>query len=320
MTEEVWYDHFMDAIAAKYPRKTQLTKALMDLLCIEREATYRRLRKEVAFPAHEVVKIAATWNISLDEIIGVNAGKIFFQMQPINFLDPSKREFSNLQKRVRSVDFLRNSPCSEYMDVCNKLPRSLTAGFPFIYKFAIFKWAYQYSNERTDALFSQMVVPERVRREVADFYQNIKYTANTSFIFDSMIFDYLVRDIQYFHSIMLLTDEEKEQIKQDLFKFLDYLLEVANKGYYPETKKKVTIYISKININTNYSYYHTESLKICRIHAFGKYDISTYDPEMIENFVTWMQLKKRTSVQISEVDARGRVEFFAKQRQLIESL
>jgi len=320
MIEDVWYDHFMDIIMVKYPKKTQLIKELMDLLCIEREATYRRLRKEVAFPANEVVKIAAAWNISLDEIIGVNAGKVFFQMQPINYLDPSKREFSNLQKRVRSVDLLRNSSGSEYMDVCNKLPRSLTAGFPFVYKFAIFKWAYQYNNERMEVLFSQTVVPEKVRREVADFYQNIKYVANTSFIFDSMIFEYLINDIRYFHSILLITDEEKEQVKNDLLRLLDYLLDIANKGHYPETKKKVTLYISKINLNTNYSYYHTDTLKICRIHAFGKYDISTYDPEMVANFVLWMQLKKRTSVQISEVDAKGRVEFFAKQRQLIESL
>jgi hypothetical protein len=320
MADEVWYDYFMDTMATKYPKKTELAKELMDLLNVEREAIYRRLRKEVVFPAHEIVKIAAAWSISLDEIIGVNAGKVFFQMQPMNFLNPSKREFSNLQKRVRAVDVLKNSPDSEYMDVCNKLPRSLTAGFPFVYKFEIFKWSYQYYHERTELLFSQAIVPEKVRREIAEFHQNIKYTANTSFIFDSMIFEYLISDIHYFHSILLITDEEKEEIKQDLLRFLDYLLEIANKGYYPETKKKVTLYISKININTNYSYYHAEKLKICRIHVFGKYDISTYDPEMITNFVTWMQLKKRTSVQISEVDAKGRVEFFSKQQQLIENL
>jgi len=41
---------------------------------------------------------------------------------------------------------------------------------------------------------------------------------------------------------------------------------------------------------------------------------------MIENFKAWMQMKKRTSIQISEVDERSRIEFFTTQRRLIETL
>ena len=320
MIDEAWYDYFMDALVAKYPKKTQLTQELINLLCIEREAVYRRLRKEVVFHVQEIAKIATAWNISLDEIIGINSGKVLFQMQPINYLDPSRKEFSTLQKRISAVELLKNSPNSEYVEVCNKMPRSLTTGFPSLYRFTIFKWAYQYSVERSDVLFSHTIVPEKVHREITEYNQNIKYVANTNFIFDHMIFDFLIRDIRYFHSILLITDEEKDLIKKDLFKLLEYLMEIANRGCYPETKKKVNIYISKININTNYSYYHSEKLKICRIHAFGKYDICTYDQEMISNFVTWMHLKKRTSVQISEVDTKGRIDFFFKQQQLVESL
>jgi len=36
--------------------------------------------------------------------------------------------------------------------------------------------------------------------------------------------------------------------------------------------------------------------------------------------MAWMQLKKRTSIQISEVDVKSRIEFFTAQRQLVESL
>jgi hypothetical protein len=41
---------------------------------------------------------------------------------------------------------------------------------------------------------------------------------------------------------------------------------------------------------------------------------------MIEDFVTWMQLKKRASVKISEVDEKSRIEFFTKQRQVVDTL
>jgi hypothetical protein len=41
---------------------------------------------------------------------------------------------------------------------------------------------------------------------------------------------------------------------------------------------------------------------------------------MVHNFKTWMQLKKRTSMSLSEVDAKTRMGYFEKQRQLVDQL
>jgi hypothetical protein len=59
MKNEIWYDHFMNVLSERYPKESELAQILMDLLNIEREATYRRLCKDVIFPMHEIVKIAA---------------------------------------------------------------------------------------------------------------------------------------------------------------------------------------------------------------------------------------------------------------------
>ena len=320
MENNIWYDSFIETLYQRYPKKQQLAQQLMDLLFIEREAVYRRLRKDVIFTFHEIVKIASAWNISLDEITGVNSGQVSFVMRPVNILDPSEKGLNLIRQVNNYFEQLDPSGESEYMEICNKLPRSLVSGLPFINRFYIFKWAYQYGNEETDIPYSQTIIPERMRRLMTDFYQAVKNVANMNYIWDHMLFDYLVRDIQYFHSILLITDEEKELIRGDLYALLDYLSEVAGKGSFPETKNKVNLYISQINIDTNYSYFYAENFKMCRIHVFSKHEIYTYDPEMISNFRTWMLLKKRSSVQISEVDERSRIEFFMKQRQLIDSL
>jgi hypothetical protein len=75
-----------------------------------------------------------------------------------------------------------------------------------------------------------------------------------------------------------------------------------------------------MNIGTNYSYFYTEKLKMCRIHAFEKHDIFSYDAKMVDNFRTWMQQKRRTSIQISEVDEKSRIDFFMKQRELVAGM
>jgi len=320
MIRETWYDYFFKLLYEKYPKKADLAHALMELLCIEREAAYRRLRKEVMFPAYEIGKIAAAWNISLDELVGVNLGQVSFQMRQMNYIDPSEDELIVLRSIIKSIHYIRRFPNAEFMDICNKLPRKLLAGYEYLNQFYLFKWLYQYGNEKDVVPYSEASISENKSKLTKDYYHAVKLVPTSSFIWDRKLFDYLVSDIRYFHSIQLITDEEKDLIKNDLYNFLDYMLDVANKGCYPETQSKVNLYISQLHVDTNYSYAFSPESSLCYIHVFEKYELYTLNTEMIANFRTWMQLKKRTSVQISEVDERGRIEFFAKQRQLIDTL
>jgi len=320
MNNEALYDCFLEILSTKYPKRMELSKALMDLLYLEREAVYRRLRKDVIFPVHEVAKIASEWNISLDEVVGINSGKVPFQMQVINYLNPSKEEFINMQKRVKLLEHIEFSSNTEFMEVSNRLPRPISTGFMQLYRFEIFNWAYQYGNEETYRKFSKVFLSKELEAEFQEYDKIMKYVTNSYFILDRNTFRNMVSNIKYFHSILLITDEEKDILKKDLFSLLDYLITIANKGCYPETQNKIYLYISQLNVDTNYSYFYTEQLKTCRIHAFGKYDISSFDLEMVENFRTWMQLKKRTAIQISEVDAKSRIDFFSEQQQVVETL
>jgi len=315
-----WYDYFMEALYKKFPKRQQLSQALMELLFIEREAVYRRLRKDVMFPVHEIVKIAAEWNISLDDIIGLNSGQISFQMQQVNYLNPSAEEIKYLQDIVQSIGMLGKYPSTEFMDICNKLPRQLTTGFSNLNKFYLFKWIYQYGNEKEVVPFSNIIVSTEKQQVDEAYNLAIKQVPNSSFIWDSRIFEYLVNNINYFHSIRMITDEEKGLIKEELIAMLNYLLDIAKNGCYPETQNQVNLYISQLSVDTNYSYTFSPEAKICFIHVFEKCEIYSFNAEMVANFKKWMQQKKRSSIQISEVDERSRIDFFAKQQQLIDGL
>jgi len=320
MEEVTWYDVFIENLYEKCSKKSQLAQELMDLLCIEREAVYRRLRKEVVFPVHEMVKIASEWGISLDEIVGINSGQVPFRLQPINYFNPSKKEMGNMQKRIRAVEYFSTLPDSEHMEVCNKIPKSISTGSLLFYRFKIFNWTSLYNNDDTYKRFSDIILPEKVREEIERYSIAIKSVANSSFILDNMVLEHLIRNIQYFHSILLITDEEKELLRKELHVLLDYLLEIANNGCYPETQNKVNLYISQLNIDTNYSYYYSEQMKSCLVQAFGKFDIASYDSDMVNNFRAWMNIKKRATIQISEVNEKFRIEFFTQQRQIVDTL
>jgi len=320
MKNKSWYESFVKTLYERYPKKTHLVEALMDLLCIEREAAYRRLRKDVAFSVHEIVKISSAWNISFDKIINISSGKIPFQMQPINYIAPSKQELKFLKFVIQSINNLKDFPDTEFMGICNKLPRHLLAGFGYLNQFYLFRWMYQCGNEKKTVPFSQIIISEEQLRLTADYYRAVKTLPQTNFIFDRLLFEHLTSEIAYFHSIQMITDDDKKLIKTDLHALLDYLSEIATNGCYPETQNKVNLYVSQLNVDTNYSYTFTSQINICFVHVFDKYEIYTYDDEMAASFRTWMQLKKRTSILLSEVDQKSRIEFFARQRQTVDML
>ena len=314
-----WHDSFLEELYKKYPKKSQLAEALMDLLSIERESAYRRLRKYVMFTVEELAKIASAWNISLNDVFGVRSSEISFKMQLWNYLDPSKEELNYMRFLVEDSEYTRNFPHVECMEISNVLPRMLTSGFSYLNRFHLLKWMYQYFDEKT-LPFSNLSFPDEVAQLSANYYMVSKNLRSVSFVWDHDIFSDLVSDICYFHSIYLVSDEEKELIKRDLYTLLDYMSEVAEKGCWLETGNKVDLYISHISIDTNYSYYYSDSVKFCCVHAFAKNEIFSKDMVMIENFRNWMQSKKRSSVRISEGDEKARIEFFMKQRKLIDSL
>jgi len=320
MEKNNWYNFFMENLHEIFPKNVQLTQELMDLLCLEREAVYRRLRKDVIFHANEVIKIASAWNISLDEIVGINSHGISFQMQLLNFLTPSKRETYNLKKRINALDFLNTTHYSEFMEICNRIPRPLCAGFPNMFRFKIFDWEYLYYQNEILKPFSQIIIPKKIAQEFDHYKKNMLSVTDSHFILDPNIIEYFVQSIQYYHSISLISDEEKAILKIELLDFLDYFGEIAYHGHYPETGNKASLYISKIYIDTNYSYLYCENLKTCRIHAFGQYDIVSSELNMVNDFRTWMNLKKRSAIQITEANEKYRIEYISKQRYIINGL
>ena len=71
------------------PKEGNLANVLMDILCMSKEAIYRRLRGEVAFTFSEVAIIASQLGISLDKIIGTSfKSNAMFDINIVDYDDP----------------------------------------------------------------------------------------------------------------------------------------------------------------------------------------------------------------------------------------
>ena len=158
-----------------------------------------------------------------------NSEKISFQMQLMNFVNPTKADFDALQKRLLIIDALKDAP-SEYLEVSNILSTVFLAGFPTLYKFKIFKWAYEYYDfgDNINVSMHDITFSEKLLDLVRGYYKGMRFVTNTTYILNTMIFSYLVDEIQYFHSIFLLSDDDKKRCKEELHSLLYYLQNVAD--------------------------------------------------------------------------------------------
>ena len=98
MKRDLLYDNILDAIRGKIPNRGMLTNTLADLLNLEKEAVYRRLRGEVAFSFSEIAVIASTLGISLDNQVGARyVHSRPFQLRLIEYVDSGEIDYEMLE-------------------------------------------------------------------------------------------------------------------------------------------------------------------------------------------------------------------------------
>jgi hypothetical protein len=305
----------------KYAKKSQLTEALMELLSIEREAVYRRLRKEVLFSSHDIVKIANAWNISLDNLLGIASDESrLFQMDILSYHNPSEKDLKVIGNYFNFLDIINPSPALEYMEISNTLPQPFLGNYPALFKFYMFKWLYHYGNEKNVPSFEQFTLPEITLELGKKYYGRFKHISSISCMWDELNIKHLINNIRYFESIYFLRKEDVELLKQEIYTFLNDIENLSIQGGFAETNNKVELYISQVNIDTNYYYFYSPEVTLCGLRTFIKYTAASTDKSVCENFKRWMLARKKVSIPISQVNERQRIEFFKQQREMIKEL
>lgn len=323
MNTSVWYDCFLKALYEKYPKKVQLTEALMELLSIEREAVYRRLRKNVAFSAHDMAKISNAWDISIDNALNVvSEDRDFFYLDILSDSNPKGKNQQQIKNYLHVLETITASPASEYMEISNTLPSSLLQNYPLLLKLHIYIWWYYYGNNGNTCPFSQFELPEKILQLETQYYDKIKNISHVNYMWDNQIIQHLIDYILYLESIYALSKEEIQLFKQEISRFLDEMEILSMQGKFAgdNENKQVDMYISNINIDSNYYYFHSPRVNIFGIKVFFEYIVASTNKSICENFKKWMLAQKKISIPISQVNEKQRIEFFKQQREILEKM
>ena len=309
----------VNAVKEKLPSKDNLANALMDILYIGKEAIYRRLRGEVPFTLTEAAVISRKLGISLDKMIGVSfRDNAVFDMNIVSSEKPFEAYYSILEKQVDLFRSVKEDETSEIGTSSNIIPQTLSLKYNMLSKFRLFKWMYQNENIKCKH-FEEMEIPQKMVEKQKEYSDLVSHIHSVDYIWDNMIFSHLVNDIQYFCSIHLITDEDKDMLKEELFLLIDEMEELSARGK-SKAGNDVKIYISNINFEATYSYLDTSSTQLSLIRIYSINSITTQDQEMFRGLKEWIQSLKKFSTLISESGEMQRIQFFKQQREIIDAL
>ena len=322
MKYDYLFRNLLRQLRNRVPQNSKLVTKLVDILGLERMAIYRRLRHEVQFSFEEIVVIAKEFNLSLDSLVGVDARTISpFRFQNQNNKDPVEIDYPKLEEYIMAIKDTASDPSGEISFASNLLPLPLYTGFKFIYYFYYFKWRYYSVPPNQTKSFHEITFPERLTQISEDIFVNSRKVKNNNYILDNRVFQDFVNDVIYFNSILLISDEDVLHIKDELFRFLDFMEAAAINGFLDDPANNVFIYISETRIDTSYACVCSHSSpRFGLIWSFIFNCILTFEEEALEMMRQRIRSIIRTSSLLSVAGEKQRTLYFETQRKIVEQM
>ncbi|MDH6303623.1 hypothetical protein M2459_000443 [Parabacteroides sp. PF5-5] len=322
MKEIYIHDTFIEVLKTKIPKKTKLADFVANILCVEKETAYRRLRGDVQFSLKEAALLASALNLSLDQIL-LDAQPNTKNRMLVYLPDYSYMRENNSSHIISSINYLQKlikEPYSEFGVALSGIPFTLYLPYSTLSKFYILKCNYHERICQANTPFKEICETKAQLEHKDELFLLLRQIKKTCYIWDRKIMNTLVNDIHYFKSIHLIEDSEIKSIKEDLNQFLDDLEQLAINGKYQETENKFELYISDIHIDVTYAYLHSERMNMGLLSTFIFYMMTFKQEAIIDNLTNWVKSLKRCSTLISGTGERERILFFDQQRAIVDNL
>lgn len=321
MRYQLLFENFVGMVEKSIPQNTKLSAVLSDILQIEKEAVYRRLRMEVPFTFSEIATVAQSLGLSIDNMISAIPTKSRpLMMTLIEYIEPAEIDYIMVENYVNLTKQIKNMVGAVASLSCSSLPTSIYLKYENINRFYLFKWMYLYSAPGDVKPFSGIHVTDRLRKMQKQLYESLRGIHTTNYIWDRFVFYYIVEDIKHFASIYLISEEEVNALKAELGSLLAEMEYMAANGCHEDTGTRINFYVSNINFETDYTYFEAPAFKLSMLKAFSLNAVATQDDKTFEKVKSWMQSLKRVSTLISESGEKQRVMFFEKQKMILDNL
>lgn len=312
-------ESLLEMVKQKLPPGISLVGYLMDVLCIGREAVYRRLRGEVAFTLEEAGRISKALDISIDRVLGTGNEKTStYRMCMAEFENPSEADYRILEEYVRLIGSAADDPSSRLCVSANMFPQQVYLQYENLTRFFLFKKSYHDTGRKAKP-FHRILIPGRMQQVFRDSFEAHRRFKSVHFVFDKHILSFLVDNIRYFYSIGLISRQDIALIREDIRQMISYFEKIAISGRY-DNGSQVNLYVSNISFDKNCYNIKIRDQYISIIEAYILNGVASTEKADYDRMEEWILSRVRFSTMISLCGEPQRIAFFNGQRSLLETL
>jgi len=315
-----FYKGFVTAIQQKITNRANLVNTITDLLDIDKDAVYRRLRGEVNFSFIEMATIAIKLGLSLDNIVGIAT----LEHKPVQItlakhLNPTEADYRMFGNFIYLLSSIKDQPDTLLLESGNTLPYAIYYDFEYFTRLNMFCW-HLGNNDGTDIPYHQITIPAPMREMQKQVSGLTRHIQTVQYVWDRMIFQRIVNNVKIFTQLRLIKAEDVLLIKNELLQIVDYIEQLAIRGRYEDTGNVVSIYISDILFETSYSTLKGQNLHLSQFKTFLLNANSSLDEDVYHSVSQWTLALQRKATLISVSGEKIRAEFFSTQRKIIHTL
>lgn len=323
MSQSILIEQCKERIGAK-----NLASELSDLLGVNSDAAYRRMRGDTALTFDEIQKVCLRFNISFDSVINYQGRLVPFQFNAmfrdkfsiLNYLSGIEQELAMLSKM--------GADDAKITMTAMDLPYFRQFGFKSLSRFKLFFW--QRSVLNLDDFATKKFDANETLGEYEDItdriYENYHGVASTE-IWAPETLDSTIKQVQYYLESGLFTNKESAlQICDDIDALLTKLEGEAQLGRKLIQTKNGTIsspfemYQSDIFLSNNC----IQAEKAGRTYTYVSFNsfnsLMSFSPHFSEECNRWIEQIRLKSILLSEVSEKLRYQFFKSLRGKLEGL
>lgn len=322
MSDSLLSDIFLETLNRLRYYSPDFVNEVSDLLDMDKVSIYRRLRGTVRFTVDEIGLLAHKFNISLDSLLGEQSeGKYRAWKMDLPLLFTGQGfDYDTMEQNIPLLQRWNQEPVSETGGAIGFLTRHFYMKYHELSRFMLFKWAHYYSDIDPSKRFGDVELPERMSKLFLDHIAEYRRVKHTFYIWDSNIIRNLVNDINYFQSMSLISEEDKQLLKEDICQFLSDCEVMTSTGRFMNTDNTFDLYISPINIDTSHVYMNFGNNWIYTVEVYGIRSFLTFKPHICKEMSIKINNLKRASTLISQSAEKERILFFKKQCDIVEAM
>ncbi len=303
-----------------------LAHILSEILHINLDAAYRRMRGTTPLTLDEVTVICHHFQVSMDAVMSYKGNLVPFQFNSMFQDNYHILEYlQNIRKSMKEMSAVPNGILSlTAMDI----PFFRQFGYKSLSRFKLFFWQKSVLNleQYRHSRFSADEEAEDFEHIVEDIYYYY-HGINSYEIWAPETLDTTIKQVQYYlDSGLFKSLEDAIKICESLDQLLNKLEREAESGKKSilnakgELSASFKMYQSDIFLSNNCIQAHMGSQVFTYI-AFNSFNnIMTYSPEFSKECTMWVDQLKSKSILLSEVSEKLRYRFFVELRQKIQNL